>query len=56
MKRRPALALGVLESIQSTTPDFTPPQRNRRAISVMGWLLLGAFLFASLAHASGNWS
>ena len=40
MKRTPFL--GALESIQHTTPDFTPPTRLRlRAAGAIGWLVLG---------------
>lgn len=55
--RRSPGALGALESIQATTPDFTPPTPTRlRAAGAIGWLLLAFLIFLTLAAAGGRWS
>ena len=55
MKRTPFL--GALESIQHTTPDFTPPTRLRlRAAGAIGWLVLAALTVLTLAAFGGRWS
>lgn len=57
MKRRDPGTLGALESIQATTPDFTPPTRSRARIAdAIGWLLLAALIVTTLAAAGGHWN
>lgn len=54
---KPQPYLGALESIQHTTPDFTPPTRLRlRAAGLIGWLLLAGLIVLTLAAAGGRWS
>lgn len=51
------LLIGALESIQATTPGFTPPRRSRTRIAdAIGWLLLAAVIVTTLAAAGGHWS
>ena len=51
------LLVGALESIQATTPGFTPPSRMRvHAAGVIGWLVLAALTVLTLAAFGGRWS
>jgi len=55
MKARVPVPIGPLESIQASTPGFTPPRRKRLVGELVGWLVVIAFCCAVLACASGLW-
>ncbi|WCE02818.1 hypothetical protein [Pseudoxanthomonas sp. JBR18] len=50
---RRCIALGALESIQHTTPDFLY-RRSRASVGALGWLAVAAFALITLAMASNG--